>query len=52
MILVALYRGYGLGPKFEHFQTQQKKVYAGLLFLNGLLGVVVLFISGISAAIP
>jgi putative copper export protein len=52
MILVAVYRGYILGPKFEQFKPQQQKLYAGLLFLNALLGVIVLFLSGISAAIP
>lgn len=52
MILVALYRGSILGPKFEQFKPQQQKLYAGLLFLNALLGVAVLFLSGISAAIP
>jgi putative copper export protein len=52
MILVGIYRGFVLGPKFEQFKPQQQKIYAGLLFLNMLLGVAVLFLSGISAAIP
>lgn len=52
MIIVAIIRGFILGPKFEQFKPQQKNVYADLLFLNALLGVAVLFVSGISAVIP
>lgn len=52
MIIGAIIRGYIVGPKFGQFKPIQKKVYAGLLFFNALLGIVVLFISGISTAIP
>jgi len=52
MVLVGLYRGFVLGPMFEQFKPQQQKLYAGLLMINTFLGVAVLFLSGISVALP
>lgn len=51
MLLNAVYRGFVLGRKIETFTPSQQKLYGGLLFLNALLGVLVLFLSGFSAAL-
>ena len=51
MIVVAFLRGFVLGEKIENFQPKQEKVYAALLILNTFLGVVVIVLSGISAAL-
>ncbi len=47
MIIIALYRGLILGRKIEHFTANQQKLYAVLLMVNTLLGVGVIFLSGI-----
>lgn len=51
MMVVGVFRGFVLGSKIEEFQPKQQKRYAGLLMFNALLGIVVLIISGISAAL-
>jgi putative copper export protein len=50
MIFVAIYRRFVLGKKIMSFEARQQKLYGMLLMLNTLLGVVVLFLSGISSA--
>jgi uncharacterized membrane protein len=50
MIFVAFYRRFFLGKKIMSFDARQQKLYGMLLMLNTLLGVVVLFLSGISSA--
>jgi uncharacterized membrane protein len=50
MIFVAIYRRFVLGKKIMSFDARQQKLYGMLLMLNTLLGVVVLFLSGISSA--
>jgi putative copper export protein len=50
MIFVAFYRRFVLGKKIMSFDTRQQKLYGMLLMLNTVLGVVVLFLSGISSA--
>lgn len=52
MVIIAIYRGFGMGSKIENFSPKQMKVYGVLLMINSVLGVVVLFLSGISAALP
>ena len=52
MVIIAIYRGFGMGSKIEHFSPKQMKVYGVLLMINSVLGVIVLFLSGISAALP
>jgi putative copper export protein len=49
MIGIGLFRGFILGRKIEHFTAKDQKMYAVLLVINGILGVIVLFLSGISA---
>jgi hypothetical protein len=51
MMVVGVYRGFVLGSKIETFQPKQQKTYAGLLLFNTFLGIVVLILSGISAAL-
>jgi uncharacterized membrane protein len=51
MILIAVYRRFVLGKKIMSFDARQQKLYGLLLLLNTLLGVIVLFLSGISSAI-
>ena len=51
MIVIAILRGYVLGRKIAQFTPSQQKLYAGLLMLNTILGVVVLFLSGLSATL-
>lgn len=51
MVLIGLYRGFILGRKVDDFTAKEQKLYAGLLIVNTVLGVIVLFLSGISAAI-
>ncbi|HHS98173.1 MAG TPA: hypothetical protein ENK08_09840 [Chloroflexi bacterium] len=51
MIGVALYRSLVLGRRKGPLGPSQERVKAGLLFLNVLLGIVVLLLSGISAAL-
>lgn len=50
MILVAIYRRFVLGKNIQSFDAKQQKIYGTLLMVNTLLGVVVLFLSGISSA--
>lgn len=50
MVLIALYRGFFLGRKIEQFREKEQKIYSILLFINTFLGVIVVFLSGISAA--
>ena len=50
MIVIAVFRGFVLGKKVENFTPKQQKTYAALLFFNAFLGIVVLFLSGFSAA--
>jgi uncharacterized membrane protein len=51
MMVIGVYRGFVLGSKIETFQPKQQKTYAGLLLFNTFLGIVVLILSGISAAL-
>jgi len=51
MVGIGLFRGYILGRKIEQFNAKDQKVYAVLLLINTILGVTVVFISGISAVI-
>ncbi|MDF1519227.1 MAG: hypothetical protein RQ728_04645 [Brevefilum sp.] len=51
MILIAVYRRFILGKKIMSFDDSQQKLYGFLLILNTLLGVIILFLSGISSAI-
>jgi putative copper export protein len=51
MMAVGVYRGFVLGSKIEEFQPKQQKIYTGLLMLNSFLGIVVLVLSGICAAL-
>jgi len=51
MIVIALVRRFVLGKKIDNFNPQQKKIYAGLLLANTIMGVVVLFLSGFGAAL-
>jgi uncharacterized membrane protein len=52
MIIIGFYRGFILGAKIEQFTPKDMKTYGLLLMVNTLLGIAVLFLSGISAAIP
>ena len=49
MVGIGLFRGFVLGQKIEHFNAKDQKVYAVLLLINTILGVAVVFLSGISA---
>lgn len=49
MVMIALYRGFILGRKIEKFSEKEQKIYSILLFVNTFLGVIVVFLSGISA---
>jgi putative copper export protein len=51
MVGIGLYRGFFLGRRIEHFTDKEKKAYAVLLVINTILGVAVIFLSGISAAL-
>lgn len=51
MILAAIYRRFVLGKNIKNFDSRQQKTYGMLLMLNTMLGVIVLFLSGISSAI-
>ena len=51
MILIALYRRFVLGRKLENLDAKGQKIYGILLMVNSLLGVVVLFLSGIGASL-
>jgi putative copper export protein len=51
MIVIVIVRGYILGRKIAEFTPSQQKLYAALLMINTVLGVVVLFLSGLSATI-
>lgn len=50
MIAVTLYRSLVLGPHREPLRPGQERLSAALLFANMVLGVVVLLLSGLSAA--
>ncbi|MDY6846117.1 MAG: CopD family protein [Chloroflexota bacterium] len=50
MILVAIYRRFVLGKNIQSFDARQQNIYGVLLMVNALLGVIVLFLSGISSA--
>jgi len=50
MTAIAVFRGFILGRKIENFTPNQQNVYEKLLFVNAFLGIVVLFLSGFSAA--
>jgi putative copper export protein len=51
MIAVALYRSLALGRRSGPSTPSQEKLSAGLLFLNIVLGVTVLLLSGFSTAL-
>ncbi len=51
MVGVALYRSLALGRRNKPSSPAQEKVKAGLLLLNIVLGIVVLLLSGFSAAL-
>lgn len=51
MVGIGLFRGFILGQKIEHFTAKEQKVYAVLLIINAILGVAVVFLSGISAVV-
>jgi len=50
MVIVAIIRGFVLGRRILDFSPAQKKGYMILLLINSVLGIIVLFLSGISAA--
>ena len=49
MVGIGLFRGFVIGRKIENFTPKDQKVYAVLLLINTILGVTVIFLSGISA---
>jgi len=49
MVVIALVRRFGLGRRIMDFTAKDQKTYALLLIVNAFLGVVVIFLSGISA---
>jgi uncharacterized membrane protein len=51
MIIVALYRSLALGRRSGPSTPSQEKLSAGLLLLNIVLGIIVLVLSGFSAAL-
>jgi putative copper export protein len=51
MILVAIYRRFVLGQKIKSFDDRQQKLYGMLLIVNTVLGVIVVFLSGMGAAL-
>ncbi|NLN70072.1 MAG: hypothetical protein GX142_04720 [Chloroflexi bacterium] len=51
MMAVGIYRGFILGRKIEKFNQQEQKTYMMLLFINIVLGVIVVFLSGFGAAL-
>jgi len=51
MIFVAIYRRFVLGKNIKSFDARQQKLYGMLLMANAILGVLVLFLSGISTAL-
>lgn len=51
MIIIALYRRFILGRGLRNFNKNQQKTYGMLLVVNTLLGVIVLFLSGIGASL-
>lgn len=51
MMAIAIYRGFILGRKIEDFDALQQKQYARLLFINIVLGVIVVLLSGFSAVL-
>jgi putative copper export protein len=51
MIVIGGYRGFILGQKIEKFNQQEQKTYMLLLFINIVLGVAVIFLSGFGAAL-
>ena len=51
MTVIAVFRGFILGRKVENFTPGQQKTYGILLFANAFLGIVVLILSGFSAAL-
>ncbi len=51
MVAVALYRSLVLGRRSGPSTPSQEKLKAGLLFLNIILGVAILLLSGFSAAL-
>ena len=51
MMGIAIYRGFILGRKIDGFDAKQQKLYAVLLLINVVLGVIVVFLSGFSAVL-
>lgn len=51
MVTVAVVRGFVLGGQFDTFSPSKKKLSAGLLMFNSVLGIAVIFLSGFSAAL-
>jgi len=51
MIAIAVYRGFILGRKIESFNPKQQKLYAALLLINLVLGIVVVFLSGMGSVL-
>jgi uncharacterized membrane protein len=51
MVIIAVVRGFFVGGNIFSFTPSQKKLSMALLLLNVILGVAVIFISGISAAL-
>lgn len=51
MVIIALYRRFILGRNLKKFNEKQQKIYGMLLMVNALLGVIVLFLSGIGASL-
>jgi len=52
MVAIALIRRFGLGRKLSGITPQEMKLYMALLFANVVLGVTVLVLSGLAAAMP
>lgn len=51
MMVIAIYRGFILGRKIDDFDRNQQKQYAVLLFVNIVLGVIVVVFSGLSSVL-
>lgn len=52
MIAIALIRRFGPGRKLSNMTPEKMKLYIGLLITNVVLGISVLILSGLAAAMP
>lgn len=51
MVLIAIYRGFVLGRNIEQFSAREQKLYVVLIMINVILGVGVVFLSGIGSVL-